>query len=317
MFTVFTSMTISLNIAISEPLTQKEYSFLGNIEHPDLFEASGLAYSTLNQGVIWSHNDSGNAPVIYAMSTNGQNTACFTLEDSGCLDWEDIASFSKNKIPYLLISDTGDNLGIRDLNYLNIVREPLLNKTPESINQKPFIDDEKCSKSLKPEKIIKFRYPDGSHDCEAVAVDTASDSAFLVSKREMPPVLYEVPLSSSGNEAITAKKIGIINLSSSDSTDNEKIKLGKKSLRVTAMDISRDCMSMVLLTYTDAYLFKRTSLKESWRSVVSRPAQKIRLFSNTDKRLPQREAVCFEPDASAIIVTTEIKPSGIFRFPVK
>src|SRR6185503_21353754 len=38
---------------------------------PVLTDASGLAISAKNPGVLWSHNDSGGFPFLYALTTNG------------------------------------------------------------------------------------------------------------------------------------------------------------------------------------------------------------------------------------------------------
>src|SRR5688500_16891805 len=37
----------------------------------DLKESSGLAQGRSNPGLFWSHNDAGNAPVLYGVSSEG------------------------------------------------------------------------------------------------------------------------------------------------------------------------------------------------------------------------------------------------------
>lgn len=312
---IFTAIMIELlliapsrNIALAESPKEKQKNPIGFIEHVELDEASGLAVSNLNPEIIWSHNDSGNAPVLYAMSLNGKSSACFTLEDSGCLDWEDIASYTQNGIPYLLVADTGDNFEMRDLYYLNIIREPSVKATSPS----------DCDKTIQPDRVIKFRYPDGSHDCEAVAVDTFSDSAILITKRDMPPSAYRVPLSIpqslNQNDAVTAERIGDVNMVPDTNDKPSGKKPNEKYLRPTSMDISRDGLKLVLLTYSDALLYERKTTKEPWKHALSRPPRLIKLLNHMDKRLPQREAVCFESGADTILLTTEMRPAAIFRF---
>lgn len=277
----------------------------GNIEHQDLDEASGLAFSTKNQAILWSHNDSGNDPIIYSMSESGKNLGCFMVEESDSLDWEDMASFKRQGLSYLMIADTGDNLELRGEYSLNIIQEPDIKK--EGVKAK-------CEEIVKPEKIIRFAFPDGSHDCEASAYDPFSDSFLLVSKRTSPPVLYEVPFSSGSEGVVTATRICEVNLVPKPSESEKSIKIPEKTMKVTGMDISRDGLSMVILTYGDAFLFRKKSLKDSWKSSVSAPPQRITLLDYKDKRLTQREAVCFYPDSKSILVTTENKPAEIFRF---
>lgn len=291
----------------SEEAKTKSIDATGYIEHPDLVEASGLAFSTRNKDVIWSHNDSGNDPVLYSMSTSGKDLGCFQLEGSDSLDWEDMTSFIRNGKSYLMVADTGDNFEFRGYYSLNIVLEP------EIKNEGPV----KFPKSLKTEKIVRFSYPDGSHDCEASAYDPNSDSFLLISKRAVPPVLYEVPISSNKDETITARKICEVNLKPISSEKEKNVKIPQKALKVTAMDISRDGLSLVLLTYGDAFIYRKKSLKDSWKTALSGPPQRIRLFHPLDKRLVQRESICFYPDRKSILVTTEKKPAGIFRFMIK
>lgn len=301
-------LSYSAGVAVSDETKAKSadtIDAMGNIEHHDLDEASGLAFSTKNQGIIWSHNDSGNDPVIYSMSESGRNMGCFLVEESDNLDWEDMASFKRQGLSYLMLADTGDNLELRGEYSLNIIQEPDIKKED---------DNSKCEKAIKPEKIIRFTFPDGSHDCEASAYDPFSDSFLLVSKRTSPPVLYEVPFSSLSEGVVTARKICEVNLTPNPSESEKNIKIPEKTMKVTGMDISRDGLSMVILTYGDAFLFKKKSLKDSWKSSVSAPPKRITLLNYKDKRLTQREAVCFTPDAKSIFVTTENKPSEIFRF---
>ena len=43
----------------------------GSTNLPDIPEASGLAVSRRNPGILWSHNDSGNATVLFALDAAG------------------------------------------------------------------------------------------------------------------------------------------------------------------------------------------------------------------------------------------------------
>ena len=42
---------------------------LGLIEHDTVNEASGIAASRKNSGVLWTHNDSGGSACVYALNT--------------------------------------------------------------------------------------------------------------------------------------------------------------------------------------------------------------------------------------------------------
>ncbi len=66
-------------------------------------ESSGLTYAS---GRLWSHNDGGGKPEIYAINpNNGSVTQIITLEGVNNNDWEDITASGE----YLYIADTGNN----------------------------------------------------------------------------------------------------------------------------------------------------------------------------------------------------------------
>lgn len=57
-----------------------------------LREASGLASSPINPHVLWTHNDSGGDPLLFALRDDGTALGRLTLEAVPSGDWEDIAS---------------------------------------------------------------------------------------------------------------------------------------------------------------------------------------------------------------------------------
>ncbi|CAN5571285.1 hypothetical protein BH10BAC2_BH10BAC2_28060 [soil metagenome] len=68
-----------------------------------LSESSGL----LNwKNLVWTHNDSGNGPLIYGMNaTSGANQRTVTLSNATNIDWEDIAQDNS----FIYIGDFGNN----------------------------------------------------------------------------------------------------------------------------------------------------------------------------------------------------------------
>src|SRR5688572_7607336 len=85
----------------------------------ELRESSGLVISRTQPGVLWSHNDSGDGPSIYAIDMSGRLLAKFRIEGADARDWEDIsrgpcpAAMVPEKAPgpveCLYMADTGDN----------------------------------------------------------------------------------------------------------------------------------------------------------------------------------------------------------------
>lgn len=76
-----------------------------------LEETSGLA--VLND-TLWTHNDSGDQPILYAISTKGALLAKKKLDAHVNIDWEDITAANGK----LIVADMGNNFGTRKNLYL-------------------------------------------------------------------------------------------------------------------------------------------------------------------------------------------------------
>ena len=89
----------------------------------ELKESSGLAISRTQPGVLWSHNDSGDGPSLYAIDISGKLLGVFRVSGAMARDWEDISTWSVSrrmstpappeKSECLFIADTGDNNQVR------------------------------------------------------------------------------------------------------------------------------------------------------------------------------------------------------------
>src|SRR5688572_5260550 len=58
---------------------------------PDVPEASGLAISRRNHGVLWTHNDSGNEPDLFALDSSGMEQRRVRLPIR-TRDWEALSA---------------------------------------------------------------------------------------------------------------------------------------------------------------------------------------------------------------------------------
>ena len=96
----------------------------GTTTYSSLGEASGLAFSARNPGVLWSHNDDGNDGRLFAFRTNGAGLARFQM-NLPLRDVEDMAVGPGpiSGVSYLYIGDIGGGLsGSRD--EVRVVRIP-------------------------------------------------------------------------------------------------------------------------------------------------------------------------------------------------
>jgi hypothetical protein len=153
---------------------------------------------------------------------------------------------------------------------------------------------------------MTYTYEDGPRDCESVAVDVVNKKILLLSKRDNPPVLYELLLTKQKNAV--ARRCAEIKPLPQKTQDNADF--SKHSNQPTAMDISSDGLSAVVLTYDSAFYFSK---KESadWSTVFSGSPKEI-----SYPPLRQAESVCFNRDGSSIFITSEQLPAALFKIDV-
>jgi hypothetical protein len=99
------------------------FEVAGRLENPKIIEASGLARSQREPGVLWTINDSGK-PYLYAIDHEGQHLGRVDLNKSDHRDWEDLASFQLDGKPFLLIADIGDNDARYKKRTIYVAKEP-------------------------------------------------------------------------------------------------------------------------------------------------------------------------------------------------
>lgn len=260
-------------------------------------EASGLAVSRRDEGILWINNDGGNPNTIYAVNTQGELKGSVKLKGAINRDWEDVASFTHNGKPYLLVADVGDNDQQWPTYTLYIVAEPVLDDSGYSQHE------------IEPEWRIEFSYPDGQHDCESVAVDVQRQKIMLLTKREAKPKLFELPLFATGN--VVATDLGeIYPIPDAQYRGLSIADLLSFATMPTAMDISADGQRLVVLTYEGVYFYaNKTGSK--WQDILAQPPTEIPL-----PNLMQAEAIGFDPSGEYVYVTTERLPAPLYKLQV-
>ena len=269
--------------------------FAGLITDPAMAEISGLAVSNRHPDTLWVHNDSGDAPVIHAMSRSGRRQATVTLDGIENRDWEDLAGFELDGQRYLLIADTGDNGGIRKTLSLHIIAEP----------------DRLEDQRVRPLWSIRFRWPDGARDCEAVAVDAQRGEIILIGKKRVPPDLFRLPLRPDGEAIQIAEHLGtlagVAQPSAADLTRNPRF--GRYRSQISGADISADGRWLAVLNYRTAYIYPR-SAAQSWAEATS--AQPIEA---PFPWLPQAEAIAFDANGD-LWIASERLPAPLITLPL-
>lgn len=264
---------------------------IGKLEDPVIREASGLARSLRQENVLWVINDNGAREWVHAINPRGKRLGEFDLKKSNNKDWEDLASFHLDGVPYLMIADIGDNDARHKTRTLYFVEEP------------------KAAKKKK-EKLawrVDFKYPNGPRDAEAVAVDIENRRALVLSKRDIPPALYEVPLKSDDDEKVSAKWLGTIR--SLPAPSRQDVEFAPKTKdwhwQPVGMDISGDNLAAVILTYRAVYYYTRQA-DQAWFDALNTKPRRVSLgnFRNA-------EAIAFGDNGRRVIVTGEHKHSPI------
>lgn len=91
-----------------------------------LAEISGLAYSTLHEGIVWAHNDSGGGPRLYALDVQSCDIrAVLRVRGIKAKDPEALAAgTSTTGAPALWWGDIGDNTSSRGFVEVHEIPEP-------------------------------------------------------------------------------------------------------------------------------------------------------------------------------------------------
>ena len=239
-------------------------------------ESSGVTPSALRAETYFTHNDSGNGPVLFQFDSTGSVLHKFNVAGAENIDWEDIASAKVAGKNYLYIGDIGDNAGKRP--FITVYRV------------------EELPAGLGPTTRFDLKYPDEPHNCEALIVDSKG-AITLVTKNERVASVFHIENPRPG-PVQKLEKLGDIRLESG-------IKQGRL-VTGGAMDSSNKFV--VLRTYIGAFEFDVPSLKTMWFKSVPR---KI----NTPLEL-QGEAICFTSEGTGLVTTSELSPCQVSYIPI-
>jgi len=273
----------------------------GRLGDDRLVECSGMDTSLAAGNLIWAINDNGHGPFIYALRIDGRSMGRVLVVGAQNRDWEGLDTFFWQGRPMILIADIGDNQEQHDTHTLYIVEEPEL-------------EGERYSESsaVKLAWRIVFSYPGHKHDAEGVSVDAAGGKVLVLTKRDNPPLLFELPLIPP-DHPIVAKKVATVRQIPPPSDEDMMQKYGKYRSQPTALDLSPDGRQAVVLTYKDAYIFNRED-HVSWAAALSGHPETVPLPLPQDRSdFRQREAICFVEGSKALLITSEGYGAGIFR----
>ncbi len=247
-------------------------------------ESSGLACGRVNPGVFWTHNDSGDAPRVFAFNAKGEHLATCNVVGAAARDWEDMCSFKLGGRGVLLIGDVGDNARARNHCALYAVREPVLQQRRKNARA-----------DLPVLETIRYRYADGARNCESIGFDPTTRTVLIVSKELTGACkVYALPWP----KRPAARPVVIQPIAT------------LKIPMTSAMDVSPDGRRAVVLTYGPAYEYTRGP-KETWAAAFARGGRRLPM-----PRRRQGESICYGADGKTLYLTSEQLPAPLLEVPV-
>jgi hypothetical protein len=263
---------------------------VGSIEAPELDQLSGLVASRTQDGVLFAHEDSTGAPLLYALDTRGRTLAVFTLSGAPNDDWEDIAIGPGPAGPSLFIADIGDN-AVRNngtpRGELQVIRLP---------EPSVALDGSSGERALSEVEVLRLSYPVGAHDAETLMVHPITGELVIVTRSAVGDSrIFRAPGSIPAGTPTLLEEIGRLAFDSSGQGAN-----------ATAGDISPTGDRVLLRTYTRVYIwpatpgmaldavFGRTPVTRDWAVE------------------PQGEGITFSMDGRAWLAAGEREPT-IYR----
>ena len=248
---------------------------LGTIATAELRETSGIVASRTHPGVLWAHNDSGDAAAVHAVGTDGSDLGRFRLTNALAIDWEDM-SLGPGPEPdrdYLYIGDIGDNLLLRS-------RLPIY-RVPEPV-------PDRSGGSLEDVEVLTVTYGElGSFNAEAMAIDRFGRDLYIITKRgdDGRSVVFRVALADlvPGGVALL-DPVAVLDLG--------------PGAEVTGADITADGGLIALRGYSEVWIWTRV-VPGAAETFATEPC----LAPSPDEI--QGEAIAFDPDGLGYFTVSE------------
>ena len=256
---------------------------ISHISDPDITEASGLVVSKCQANVMWTHNDSGDGPFIYAVSPTGDNLGTWKVTGAQNIDWEDVAERREpDGTCRIYVGEIGDNAVRRSVHSIYRVREPQVTTQTKDNRQKDALATERAER-------LDFSYADENQNAETLMVHPATGDIYVLTKRHKGPSgVYKIKPTFGSGVVQTVARIADVQVPS--------IPVGL----LTGGDISPDGRRVAICDYIDGYELSLpagyTNFDDIWRQ------QPVRIDLGSRD---QGEAIAYSPDGRELFATTE------------
>lgn len=261
---------------------------------PRIAESSGLVSSSISDGVVFTHNDSGDEARFFAVDARGRTLTTYVLPGVQARDWEDLARGPDEQgRSSLWLGDIGDNNARRDNGILvHRVREPVPGTRQRVVTEPP--------------TSFRLRYPDGPGDAEALVVHPTTGRLYVLSKPLAgSSQVYAAPERLDPDGPNRLERVGEVTPRATGTEGGPGIG-GLAQLLVTAADISPDGARLAVRTYTDVYEFDLPGgdlVAGLQTEPVVSPLPSTR----------QGEGLAYSRDGRSLLTSTEGRASPVYR----
>jgi len=256
----------------------------GTFRSPRLTESSGVVVSRAHPGILWTHNDSGDGPYLYATDLRGTDRGAVRVSGAQAVDWEDIAlgPCPRQRGDCLYIADTGNNSLRRASVRIYAVPEP--DPPGEAVG---------TGRVTKAALALTVLYPSGPDDVEGLYVSPRDSAVYLVSKGRNGRVrLYRVSRAAWGTTGrVQAELVQVLPITPK--------RTGRRL--VTGAAARPDGALVAIRTYNEIYFF--TPGPGGRLTPAAQPTCSIVGLER------QGEAIAFR-DQTTLILTSEGDPRG-------
>jgi hypothetical protein len=264
---------------------------IGKFQSGEITESSGLVVSRCQENVLWTQNDSGDGPFIFAINRAGDHLGTWKVEDARNLDWEDMATYKDPSGKCVIyVGEIGNSKDGERLEH-TIYRfpEPIVGETDRTTTRGSALVTEPATE-------LRFSYPDKRRNAEVLLSDPSSGTLYVISKEQSEPATVYKLKHEFGQQKQIAEKIAEITVPA--------IPFGM----LTGGAISADGRRLVLCDYFAAYEYVlpdgESGFDEIWK-------QKPTVIDLGKRR--QGEAVSYSNDGSSILATSEGRNAPILE----
>ncbi|HVT14354.1 MAG TPA: hypothetical protein VHE55_18970 [Fimbriimonadaceae bacterium] len=254
---------------------------LVEIKDKRIDESSGICASRTEDGIYYTHNDSGDVARFFRFDRKGQILAVFNVTNAAkAVDWEDIASATVGGKPYIYCGDIGDNKEVRKQIYVYRVPEP-----PPGGNGE--------DKPVQADRVYTLTYPDHAHNAETLMVNPANGDIYIVTKTSKKPSKVYKLAHPGVSGTYVLKRIGEIEVGAPGSFGH----------LITGGDISPDSKHVVVRTYVEALEYDVSANFDDWFEQTPRHVRTNFEF--------QGEGICYSRNGQALLTTSEGSPCQV------